>query len=253
LTPDVRGDDRAALRYAVASNEGTIGSEFNRDAVYAGPCLLAIAGGIQNMSSPGSASAIAVEGLRRLDVLTDASSLAASLERGIESLRATFRELLAADPRWDRTATRLTAMLWRDTHTAIAHIGNTRAYMLRGGELTQLTRDHTYGQLLVEAGSIRPDEIGSDPGYSAVLVRWLDGKPGLPADITAHKAAIGDRYVLCTDGIDRAMSSGTLRDVLRDTARDPWDIADTIAGIAFPADQYGSLTCIVADVVEAPR
>jgi PPM family protein phosphatase len=246
----VRKDDRAALRYAVASNEGTNGSEFNGDAVYAGPHLLAIAGGIQNMSSPGSASVIAVDELRRLDVLTDASSLAASLERGIEALRKTLRELLAGNPRWDGTGTRLTAMLWRDTHTAIAHIGNTRAYMLRAGELTQLTRDHTYGQLLVEAGSIRPDETGSDPRYSSV-VRWLDGKSGEPADITAHEAAIGDRYILCTDGIDRVMSSGSLRDILRQTAMDPQDVADTVAGVAFPAEQYGRLTCMVADVVEA--
>jgi hypothetical protein len=70
--------------------------------------------------------------------------------------------------------------------------------MLRGGELRQLTRDHTYGQLVIEAGM-------------------------------------------------------TLRDVFRDTAGDPQDVADTIAGIAFSAEQYGSLTCIVADVVEAPR
>jgi PPM family protein phosphatase len=107
--------------------------------------------------------------------------------------------------------------------------------------------------LLIEAGIIRPDELGSDPQHSSFIARWLDGKSGEPADITAHEAAIGDRYVLCTDGMDRIMSPGTLRDVLRDTAGDPQDVADTIAGIAFPAEQYGSLTCIVADVVEAPR
>jgi serine/threonine protein phosphatase PrpC len=196
---------------------------------------------------------IAVEELRQLDVLTDISRLTASLERGIDGLQETLRELFASDPRWDGTGTLLTAMLWRDTHTAIAHIGNTRAYMLRGGELTQLTRDHTYGQLLVEADRIRPDEMGSDPQCSSFVVRWLDGKSGEPADITAHEAAIGDRYVLSTDGLDRAMSSRTLRDVLRDTARDPQEAADTSAGMAFPAAQYGSLTCIVADVVEAAR
>jgi hypothetical protein len=63
--------------------------------------------------------------------------------------------------------------------------------------------------------------MGSDPQYTSVVVRWLDGKPGEPCDITAHGAAIGDRYVLCTGGIDRVMSSGTLRDILRDTASDP--------------------------------
>jgi protein phosphatase len=248
----VTGDDRAALWYAVATNGMTIDSRFNRHSAYAGPHLLVIAGGLQNLSSPGRPSVIAVEELRRLDVRTDASSLAASLERGIEGLRETFRELLDGDPHWDMTGVELTAMQWRGTHAAIAHIGSTRAYMLRGGELSQLTHDHTIGQLLIEDGYITPDEMGSDPRYSA-LVRWLDGKPGEPADINVHEAAIGDRYVLCTDDMDRVMPPVTLRDVLRDTAGDPQDGADTIAGIAFPAEQYRSFTCIVADVVEAPR
>src|SRR5215469_15382429 len=129
----MKDDDGAALRYAVSSTEGTIGSPFNKHAVYTGSHLLAIASDIQHLSSPGSASAIAVEELRRLDVLTDASSLTASLERGIGGLRQVLSELLAGDPHWEDTGTKLTAMLWRDTHAAIAHIRNTRAYMLRAG------------------------------------------------------------------------------------------------------------------------
>lgn len=244
-------DDRAVLRYAVASNVGTIDSSFSRDAAYAGPHLLVVAGGIQNLSSPGSASVIAVEELRRLDVRTDPAGLAVSLERGIEGLRKTLRELLASDSRWELTGTTVTAMLWRDTHAAIAQIGATRAYMLRAGELTQLTRDHTVGQVLVEEGRIRPDEVGSDTRHSAI-VRWLDGTSEEPADITAHEAAIGDRYVLCTNRIDRVMSSITLRDIVRDTAKGPQDAADELAGMAFPAEKYGTFACIVADVGRQP-
>lgn len=66
-------------------------------------------------------------------------------------------------------------MLWRDTHVAIAHIGDTRAYMMRGDELTRLTSDHTIGQLRIEAGHIGPDELGSDPRDFTIL-RWLDGE-----------------------------------------------------------------------------
>jgi protein phosphatase len=249
----VRDDNRAVLRYAVATNETTIDSPFNMHAAYAGPHLLVVADGMQRMPSPYRPGVVAVEELRRLDVLTDAASLAASLERGIEGVRETFRGHLAGDPRSEGIRVLLTAMLWRGTHAAIAHIGSTRAYMLRGGELTQLTRDHTYGQLLVEAGSIRPDEMGSDPQYTSVVVRWLEGEPGEPADITVHEAAAGDRYVLCTDGISRVMPPGAFLDILRDTANDPQDAADEVAGMAFPAHQHGSLTCIVADVVEPPR
>jgi protein phosphatase len=189
----------------------------------------------------------------------DASGLAASLERGIEGLRETFRGLMASDPGWDATPTMLTAMLWRDSHAAIAHIGSSRAYMLRGGELTQLTLDHTLGQLLIEAGQITPDELGSDSRYSDVVTRMLGGNPGelgdttQEVDITAHEAEVGDRYLLCTDGIDRVMSPGTLRDILRDTARDPRDVADELAGMAVPVVWHGEFSCIVADVVKQPR
>ena len=170
--------ERAVLRYAVASSEWTIDSARTRHAAYAGPHLLVIADGSRHMSSPGSASAIAAGELRRLDVLTDAPGLAASLERGVEGLRKTFSRLLAGDPGWGGTVTEVTAMLWRDAHAAIAHIGSTRAYMLRGGERTQLTRDHTISQFLIEAGKITPDELGSDPRHFHVITRWLDGEPG---------------------------------------------------------------------------
>jgi len=244
------GDDQAALRYAVAFNMGTVDPVFNRNAAYAGPHLLVMASGIQNMSSPGSPTAVAVEELRRLDVPMDPSGLATSLERSIEGLRDTFWDLLAGDPGWDGTGVMLTAMLWRGTHAAIAHVGNTRAYMLRGGELTQLTRDHTLGQLLVEEGTIGPDEMGSDPQHASVVVRWLEGKPGEPADIIAHEAAVGDRYVLCTARTDHTMTPGALRDIVQDTARDPQDVADEIAGM--PLERYGTFACVVADVVRQP-
>jgi len=248
----VSDDDRAMLRYATASNVGTLNDEFNRQAAYAGPHLLLIVEGTQHLSSPCSPSALAVEEFRRLDFPADPSTLAPSLERATDDLRGIFQGFLADKPLSRGTGALLTAMRWQGTHAAIAHIGSTRAYLLRGGELTQLTRDHTIGQFLVEAGRITPDELGSDERYVLTL-RRLDGEQGEPADITIHEAAIGDRYVLCTDGISRVMSSGTLRDILREEASELQDIADEIAGMAFPVAEYGRFTCIVADVAEAPR
>ena len=248
-------DDRPALRYAVASNVSTADPawKWNRIAAYAGPRLLVVADGSHTMSSPSSASAIAVEELRRLDVITGASDLSRSLERGVEGLRETLRGLLAGDRHWEGTGASLTAMLWRGTHVAIAHIGDTRAYMLRGGELTQLTRDHTLGQLLLEEGHITPDQMGSDPRHASVLTRWLDGQSSEPADVTAHEAATGDRYVLCT-GIDHIMSERVFRDIVRNAASSVQDLADELAGMASPAAAlYHQFTCIVADAVEQSR
>ena len=147
----------------------------------------------------------------------------------------------------------LTAMRWRGTRAAIAHIGSTRAYMLRDGRLTQLTRDHTYGQLLLEEGIITPGQMGSDRRHTSVLVRWLDGRRGAPAEITAHEAAIGDRYVLCT-GLSRVMPERVFLDTVRGAAGSGQDLADELAGLASPAAApYDQFTYVVADVTEQPR
>jgi len=243
----VADDERVALRYAVTAVAGPHGPEFHRDAAYAGPHLLVVAGGIENLSSPASPSAIAVGRLRRLDVLAGAPDLPASMERGMDDLRGHFRDLLSFDQRWRWTGTALTAMLWRGCAAVIAHIGDTRAYLLRGGELTQLTRDHTVGGMLLAEGLTSADEVGSDPRHK-LIARWLGGEPDEPAEIFTHEAAPGDRYLLCTAEIQDALSPGELRDVLRDTARGPQDVAGDITAAAFPVKSWGGLTCVVADV-----
>jgi Protein phosphatase 2C len=154
----VTGDERVALRYAVAFEPGKYGPEFSRDAAYAGPHLLVVADGIQNMSSPDSPSKIAIGKLRYLDAPAESSDLTISIENGLAGLRETFRQLLEGDPCWMGTGTVLTAMLWQDIHAVIAHVGDTRAYMLRDNELTQLTHDHTIRQVLLDEGRISPGD-----------------------------------------------------------------------------------------------
>jgi protein phosphatase len=125
--------------------------------------------------------------------------------------------------------------------------------MLREGELTQLTRDHTVGQALIDEGAISAGELGSD-GKHSYVVRWLAGEPSEPPEIIAHEAAAGDRYLLATDGIQEILSFESLRDVLRDAPGDLQDIADEIAAQAFPAEEFHSgVTVVVADVVDMSR
>jgi hypothetical protein len=247
----VADDERAALRYAVAFEPGIHGPEFISDAAYAGPHLLVVAHGLQNMSSPGSPGKIAIGKLRRLDAPVDPASLTVNAESGLAGLRETF----GRDPRWNGTGALLTAMLWQDLHAVIAHVGDTRAYMLRGGELTQLTHDHTIRQVLLDEGLITPGELESDSRYSA-LTRWL-GRPGgessEPADVIVHKAAPGDRYLLSTVGVHEVVSFEVLRDCLRCTEGDPQAAVDRIAREAAPARDHKDFTCIVADIVSQPR
>jgi protein phosphatase len=237
----------------VASEPGQGGPQFNKDAAYAGPRLLMVASGLEDLASPASPGNLAVEEFRRLGAGSRSGDLAADLEQGMAGLKETFSDLLEPDAHRDGMAVMLTAMLWRDTHAMIAHVGSTRAYMLREGELTQLTRDHTVGQALVDEGAISAGELGSDRKHSYV-VRWLAGEPTEPPELFAHKAEAGDRYLLATDGIQEILSFESLRDVLRDTSVDLQDVADEIAAQAFPAEEFHSgVTVVVADVVDRSR
>lgn len=245
-------NEPGGLRYAAASYGGAVDDRAHSDdAAYAGAHLLVIADGFASigavLSAHGIASKIAIEELRRADVLTRSSNMTASLEKGIAHLRRTYRKLHARDPLW-HSGTSLTAMLWRDTHAAIAHIGSTRAYMLRSGELTQLTCDHTLGQILLDEGKISPDELGVDRNHS-LLMRYLDIKLDKPADIIVHEGTLGDRYLLSTDGLHDVIPLDTLRNILRDTTRDPQDAVDDIVKAALPIGHYDDFSCIVADLV----
>ena len=107
----------------------------------------------------------------------------------------------------------------------------------------------TFGQLRVEAGEIRPDEIYSDINDNAVF-RWLDDECTEPADIIDYEAAIGDRYVLCTDAIERIMSAETFLDIVSNAASSAQDVADELAGMAFPRERYPQFGCVVCDAAQ---
>ena len=101
-------------------------------------------------------------------------------------------EIAAADPRVDGMGTTLEAMLWTGERFVTAHIGDSRAYRLRDGELTQLSDDHTFVQSLVDEGKLTPDEARVHP-HRSLLLRVMLGRPTTkPTSRTSRaKRAIG--------------------------------------------------------------
>ena len=116
-------------------------------------------------------------------------------------------------------ATTLTALLWSGSRLALAHIGDTRAYRLRDGELGQITHDHTYVQSLVDEGRLTTAEAAAHPQRS-LLVQSPDGSGDAPPTCPLHEARAGDRYLLCSDGLAAAVPApATCCDVLRRPGR----------------------------------
>jgi PPM family protein phosphatase len=138
-------------------------------------------------------------------------------------------------------------MLWSGSQLALVHIGDSRAYLLRDGELFQITHDHTLVQTLVDEGRITLAEAAAHPQRS-LLLRAIDGKQSEP-DLQLHDAKAGDRYLLCSDGLYSVVSMERLREVLS-TVADPDDVVRQLIDLANQAGGPDNITCVVADVVE---
>jgi len=153
------------------------------------------------------------------------------------------------DPSIGGMGTTLTAMLWSGGRVALCHIGDSRAYVLSGGELRQITHDHTLVQSLVDDGRISPDEAATHPQRS-LLLRALDGTSEAEPDLSILDARAGDRYLLCSDGLSSVVSEETLHRILA-TVKDPEDAVLQLVELAIKGGGPDNITCIVADVVDS--
>ena len=231
-----------AIRYAARSDIGRH-RDRNQDTAYAGQRLLAVADG---MGARGeAASAAVIEALKPLEAALPAGSLLNAMEDAVRQAGSAMRDLAAADP---GTGTTLTAMLWSGSQLALVHVGDTRAYLLRAGELFQITHDHSVVQALLDEGKITPEEAESHPQRS-LLLQAIDGGVTEP-DVSLHDALAGDRYLLCSDGLTTAVSAGFIRDALS-APGDPEQAVGRLIGLANEAGGPDNIACVIADVSDA--
>ncbi|HJY97785.1 MAG TPA: PP2C family serine/threonine-protein phosphatase, partial [Streptosporangiaceae bacterium] len=236
------------LRYAVRSDVGLL-REGNEDSAYAGPRLLAVADGMGGHAAGEVASALTIASMAELDAeqVSDGDMLKV-LAMAIAMANARLQEKIIANPAVEGMGTTLTALLWSDGHAAVCHIGDSRGYLLRDGELYQITHDHTLVQSLVDEGRISADDVSTHPQRS-LLLRALDGRSVAEPDLSVHESLPGDRYLLCSDGLSGVVSDETLRDTLS-SFEDPETAARQLIDLAIHGGGPDNITCIVADVVD---
>jgi serine/threonine protein phosphatase PrpC len=237
-----------ALRYAVRSDVGLL-REGNEDSAYAGPRLLAVADGMGGHAAGEVASAVAISALTDLDGDMPANELQLALAEAVTRANRTLHDMVVADPSIGGMGTTLTAMLWSGSKVALCHIGDSRAYVLSGGEFRQITHDHTLVQSLVDDGRISPDEAATHPQRS-LLLRALDGTSEAEPDLSVYEAKAGDRYLLCSDGLSSVVSEETLHRILA-TVPDPENAVLQLVELAIKGGGPDNITCIVADVVDS--
>jgi serine/threonine protein phosphatase PrpC len=185
-----------ALHYALRSDVGLL-REGNEDSAYAGPRLLAIADGMGGHAAGEVASAVAISAIAPLDRqnLTNGEDMLDALAAAVASARSTLHDMSESDPAVEGMGTTLTALLWAGAQVAVCHIGDSRAYLLRGGDLYQITRDHTLIQSLVDEGRLSPAAAANHPQRSLIM-RALQGSTDADPDLAMHEAFVDDRYLL---------------------------------------------------------
>jgi protein phosphatase len=238
-----------ALRYAARSDVGLVRSN-NQDSAYAGPHLLVVADGMGGHAGGDVASSVAVATLAPLD--DEAHGPDDALEELDRALHAAQEELLSradADPELAGLGTTVTALLRAGSKLAMAHIGDSRAYLLRDGQLTQVTTDHTFVQHLVNTGKITAEEAEHHPQRSVVMRVLGDFDMEIVPDLSVREARPGDRWMLCSDGLSGVVSAETLAETLREVT-DVGACADRLVQLALRGGGPDNVTVIVADVVD---
>jgi len=233
------------LRYAARSDRGLVRAN-NEDSVYAGARLLALADGMGGHAAGEVASQLVIAALAHLDDDEPGGDLLSKLNEAVHQGNSAIAAHVEADPELEGMGTTLTAILFAGNRLGLVHIGDSRGYLLRDGELNQITKDDTFVQTLVDEGRITAEEAHSHPQRSLIM-RALTGHEVEPT-LIMREARVGDRYLLCSDGLSDPVSQETILEALQ--IEDVVESADRLIELALRGGGPDNVTVVVADVVD---
>ena len=161
------------LKYAAHSEIGLIRKN-NQDSGYASPHLLVVADGMGGAAAGDLASAVAIDAIRKIENPTKGDQMLEVLVGAIDAANTKIAELVEADDSLEGMGTTLTGVMFDGVEFGLVHIGDSRGYLYRDGQLERLTHDHTWVQSLVDEGKISESEAALHP-HRSLLLRVLNG------------------------------------------------------------------------------
>lgn len=217
--------------------------DHNEDSYLVQPPLFAVADGMGGHEAGEVASSIAVSTISQLAPHTaNASQLGAAVEKANEAV------ISAAEAGEGRVGmgTTCTAAIIVDNQLAIAHVGDSRAYLLHNGTLIRITHDHSFVEELVEKGEITADEARNHPNRS-IITRALGSDRNMYADHFSLTVEEGDRVLLCTDGLSSMLTDALIEDIMVSSPH-PKECVDDLIEAALRAGGLDNVTALVIDV-----
>lgn len=218
----------------------------NQDSGYVSPRLLLVADGMGGAAAGDLASAVAVRALSQTDEAHQGPAMLEALAGSLANANDEIADLVAWDHRLVGMGTTVTGALFDGEQVGLIHIGDSRCYLIRDGELTRLTRDHSFVQALVDEGKITAAEAADHP-HRSLLLRVLNGEPSHRPDLALVDVQLGDRLLFCSDGLCGLVND---HDIATIVGIDDLDAA-VRALVAAAHEQGGSdnITVVLADVV----
>jgi len=223
--------------------------ERNEDACFAGQHVFAVADGLGGHQAGEVASDLALASVRALDQ-TDARSAAKGIADAVRKGNRAVHDRAGSDESLQGMGTTMTAVVISGDTAFIAHVGDSRCYLIRGGAITQLSRDHTLVARMVSEGRLTPEQAEAHPQRS-VLTRALGADRDVDVDESRITVMDGDRLLLCSDGLTGMLSD----DELRDFATGGSDLDEICRRLVDAANERGGLdniTVVLVDVTGAP-
>ena len=236
-----------SLRYVALTDTG-LRRTSNQDSGYASSRLIAVADGMGGAAAGDLASAETMNIIRQLDRELDDVDPLTALGEAVRNANHHLGELVAHDPAVEGMGTTLEVMLWDGQRFSTAHIGDSRAYRLRDGELTQISSDHTFVQSLVDEGKLTPAEARGHP-HRSLLLRVLLGRDDNEPDLDHVEGQLGDRYLLCSDGLTDMVEDAQ---IARALGAETIDMAATeLVRLALEGGGYDNVTVVIGELVDA--
>ena len=233
------------LNYAIGSDQGLVRGN-NEDSAYAGPHLLILADGMGGHAAGEVASQLMVEHVSQLDIDPGNDDMRSMLATAADEANRSIARRIKKSPETDGMGTTLTTLLFNGTEFGLCHVGDSRGYRMRDGNLERITTDDTYVQSLVDRGELDPEDVSTHPQRSMILKAY-NGRVVEPT-LKTLDARPGDRIMLCSDGLSDPVTDSTIETTLSSEGT-PEGAVKQLIELALRSGGPDNVTVIVADVV----
>jgi serine/threonine protein phosphatase PrpC len=248
----IRLSDMDSLYFASAGRSAVgLIRNGNEDGALTHPQLIAVADGMGGHAGGEIASSIALQILARkasvfLDAQIDPDSADDFYNSTIEEIDLALKAASDEDPKLSGLGTTLTALFIRNNQAALLHVGDSRAYRIRGAVIEQLSVDHTVMQELLSAGTITQAEVAEHPQRS-MLTQALMGSGSLSIALHIFDIQESDRFILCSDGLSGVLSDKEIKSLVK--SQTPEDSVAALVDATYINGAPDNVTVIVADLV----